>query len=72
MTTAYWDKASYDILMEINPALVDTLRLAIEQGASAADVERKLSKRFGQGSVMVNAATGAAHFIESEVKNARQ
>src|SRR5262245_4517516 len=57
------DETSYNVLVKFQPDLIAEIEAALTAGATAAELEKALFKKFGTSSLSVVMATGAAHHI---------
>lgn len=58
------DRASFEILNQNNPKLIQDIQAALALGASAKDIENRILSTFKPCNLLVNMAVCAAYYLE--------
>lgn len=62
------DKVGFEIFEKRQPDVIKAINTALDNGDTAAKIERALFKRFGTMSLTAALAAGAAHYLEGQRK----
>lgn len=66
-TQEIMDQASYELLNQNNPQMIEKINAAFDEGITAQQIERQLLSRFGQTNLTAALVTCAAYYIEKQV-----
>lgn len=55
------DSAAYEALVNHSPTLVDAIREAMDAGASPAEIEYRIARKYGKGQMSRNVRHAAEH-----------
>ena len=58
------DRAGYDILTQNQPQIIEEIKTAMSQGATAKDIEGRMVKKYGLYNLTAALVVCAAYYIE--------
>lgn len=65
------DRIGYETIAKHRPRVIEAIIAALDQGATARQIEAGLIRRFGQASLTAQMAVGAAYYLEAQRKETK-